>query len=322
MATNNLVTENYLNSNAYPRPGITPGTDNIRMLDCDQVTSRYYVSVTGVSTTGVRLPSQNQIVIQNTTPPIVYTHNLMSSITATSAVATAFIENYPSVGVLAHGFCYSSATSTPTLSNSVVAGGTISATGNIWQYTAYISGLVTYRHYFVRAYVTTIVGTYYGDVVTHTLVGSVHVSHTFVSSSLEFMPSAIALGIFLEGGRVFHIFNSGDSGYDPNIQHAWILSSEVGNGGFIDMTQPDAITAALASTLGLKSDWELPTVDRALEILALKAAQPELFPYPNATYWTSTDGSSGNAYAYSLLNLNTFQLNKSTLAYAHGYRKF
>lgn len=57
-----LVTENFLRLGFTPKPGITPGTDYIRIMDCDQIKSRYLTEVTGISNTGTRLPSQDQVI--------------------------------------------------------------------------------------------------------------------------------------------------------------------------------------------------------------------------------------------------------------------
>lgn len=59
--TNSIVTENYLRLNFTPKSGITPGTNDFIGMDCDQITVRYYVTISGISSTGVRLPSQNQL---------------------------------------------------------------------------------------------------------------------------------------------------------------------------------------------------------------------------------------------------------------------
>lgn len=56
-----LTTENFLKLNFSPNSGITPGTNDLLNMDCDQIKSRYNVTVSGVSTTGTRLPGQNQL---------------------------------------------------------------------------------------------------------------------------------------------------------------------------------------------------------------------------------------------------------------------
>ena len=59
--SDSIVTEYWLANNFTPKSGITPGTSNTRGLDCDEITSRYQVDVTGATTSGNRLPSQDQI---------------------------------------------------------------------------------------------------------------------------------------------------------------------------------------------------------------------------------------------------------------------
>jgi uncharacterized protein (TIGR02145 family) len=64
--TNILVTESFLAANFSPKNGHTPGSDNSIHLDCDTIISRYYVTIQGVTSTGNRCPSQNELV---STPP-------------------------------------------------------------------------------------------------------------------------------------------------------------------------------------------------------------------------------------------------------------
>ena len=59
--TNSLVTELYLANNFTPKSGVTPGSNNTLFMDCDQILARYNVVISGTTSTGTRLPSQNQI---------------------------------------------------------------------------------------------------------------------------------------------------------------------------------------------------------------------------------------------------------------------
>jgi len=59
--TNKLVTENFMRLNFSPKSGITPGTNDISCMSCSQITTRYYIGISGVTSTGNRLPSQNQV---------------------------------------------------------------------------------------------------------------------------------------------------------------------------------------------------------------------------------------------------------------------
>lgn len=57
-----LVTENFLRLNFTPKGGTMPGTEDTLHMDCDQIKSRYQVGVSGVTSSGTRLPAQNQVV--------------------------------------------------------------------------------------------------------------------------------------------------------------------------------------------------------------------------------------------------------------------
>lgn len=59
--SDSIVTEYWLAQNFTPKSGVTPGSDNLQAMDCDQIAARYQVSISGTTTTGLRLPAQNQI---------------------------------------------------------------------------------------------------------------------------------------------------------------------------------------------------------------------------------------------------------------------
>lgn len=66
---NRFVTENFLRLNFTPNSGVTPGTNDTLWMNCDEILARYNVSISGATSTGLRWPSQNQVVAIN--PPIV-----------------------------------------------------------------------------------------------------------------------------------------------------------------------------------------------------------------------------------------------------------
>jgi len=59
--TSSITTENFCRLNFTPKSGITPGTNDTLAMSCDQIITRYKVTVSGVTTTGNRLPAQNQL---------------------------------------------------------------------------------------------------------------------------------------------------------------------------------------------------------------------------------------------------------------------
>ena len=66
--TYSIVTENYCRLNFVPKTGVTPGTDNFKALSCDEILARYIVNISGVTSTGNRCPSQNQLTSAVVTP--------------------------------------------------------------------------------------------------------------------------------------------------------------------------------------------------------------------------------------------------------------
>jgi len=56
---NNLVTELYLASNFTPRSGITPGSDDHEILNCNEILPRYYVTIS--PSTGNYCPKQSEL---------------------------------------------------------------------------------------------------------------------------------------------------------------------------------------------------------------------------------------------------------------------
>ena len=59
---NRLITENFLRLNFTPKSGITPGTNDLLIMDCTQILARYQVAISGSTTGSTRCPSQNELV--------------------------------------------------------------------------------------------------------------------------------------------------------------------------------------------------------------------------------------------------------------------
>jgi len=148
---NRLVTENFLRLNFSPKPGITPGTNDLILMDCDQITARYYVSIAGVSSTGKRLPSQNQL-SDSITLPTVSTGSI-TAITATTATGSGNVSADGGATVTARGIQWS------IYSNFSVIAGSASGGSGTGSFTANMTGLTPGTTYYVRAYATNSVGT-------------------------------------------------------------------------------------------------------------------------------------------------------------------
>jgi hypothetical protein len=139
--------------------------------------------------------------------------------------------------------------STTTIQSNVIAG----------TYTSSISGLSAATAYYAKAYVTNRAGTTYGSVVNFTTAAA-----------------PLTVGSIYGGGIVFYILQSGDNGYDANVQHGLIapfnsisrqstnplppivesqigkfaatISGALNNGTLLGRTNTDAIIANQGST--------------------------------------------------------------------------
>lgn len=133
------------------------------------------------------------------TPSI--TTSSVSAITATSATCGGNITSIGGSNVTDRGVCWSTSPY-PTTANSITNSGATSVTGS---FTSSITGLTSNTTYYVRAYATNSSGTSYGDQTSFNTL--------------------LALGSAYAGGIVGYLKVSGDAGYDANVQHGLIVSS-------------------------------------------------------------------------------------------------
>ena len=160
--TNSIVTENYLRLNFTPKGGVTPGTENTLAMDCDQILARYNVSISGVTTTGTRLPSQNQLTSTACSLPSFISASCGNA-TYSTIEASATINSDGGCTVTSRGIQYSTDASFTTINGSVTA-----PSGGIGQYYLTITGLTCGTTYYFRPWATNSVGTYYAN----SLIGS------------------------------------------------------------------------------------------------------------------------------------------------------
>jgi len=157
---NRHVTENFLRLNFSPKPGITPGTNDFILMDCDQITARYYVSIAGVSSTGKRLPSQNQLSDSITLPTV--STGYITAITATTATGSGTVSADGGSTVTDRGVEWS------IYSNFSVIAGSASSGSGLGSFNANITGLSASTNYYVRAYATNAAGKKYGGTISFT----------------------------------------------------------------------------------------------------------------------------------------------------------
>jgi len=127
------------------------------------------------------------------------TTTAVSSITATTATVTGNVTNNNGVNLLGRGVCWSTSTN-PTIANSIQ-----STNGGIGPMSVNISGLSSGTTYYIRAYATNGSGTSYGEEIRFS--------------------TPIALGSVYGGGIIAYLLTSLDAGYDANVQHGLIVST-------------------------------------------------------------------------------------------------
>ncbi len=131
------------------------------------------------------------------TPSI--TTTAASSIAATSATSGGNVTSIGGSNVSAKGVCWSTSPN-PTTANSKTTDG--SGSGS---FTSSITSLTSNTTYYVRAYATNTSGTAYGEEISFT--------------------TSLAAGSVYGGGIIGYILTSLDAGYDANVLHGLIVSS-------------------------------------------------------------------------------------------------
>lgn len=177
----------------------------------------------------------------------------LGTIGATTAVVNGVISPTNAISASV-GVVYSTDINFGTSTNTTIQSNVVAGT-----YTSSISGLSAVTTYYAKAYVTNRAGTTYGSVVNFTTAAA-----------------PLTVGSIYGGGIVFYILQSGDNGYDANVQHGLIapfnsisrqstnplppivesqigktaatISGALNNGTLLGRTNTDAIIANQGST--------------------------------------------------------------------------
>ncbi len=257
----------------------------------------YYVRAYSINKAGVSYGNTLSFKTQSATIPNGISINAVSNISYNLATFSGNLTSDGGATLSAQGFVYSSSTSLPTLSNSVVY-----STIGIGNFSTSVTGLSPSTIYYVRAFATNFVGTNYSNTVS------------FTTSPY------IAIGQAYAGGIIAYIFQSGDNGYVAGQTHGLIIPTSIststyqwgcygtsistssslgtGNSNTINISascgSSSAAYYAYYLSTGGYSDWYLPSY---AELQKIYTNKPSL-NIPNNYYWSSSQYNSNSAYLY------------------------
>ena len=198
--------------------------------------------------------------------------------------------------------------------------------------TNFVTGLSSGTTYYVRAYATNACGTSYG-------------------AQMNFVQ--LAIGDTYQGGKIFYILKSGDTGYDSNVTHGLIASTTDFGSGWSNITgtfvgtataigtglansdkiikQSGHTTSAAKSCLDLVEggydDWYLPSLDEFTQLkinhLTAGISLPHLIAGDgNDGYWTSSEVDYQRVYIYYHNEPSYNNYTKSNWVYSRAIRSF
>lgn len=295
--TNSIVTELYLANNFTPKSGITPGSNNIVAMDCDQITSRYKVTISGVTTTGHRLPSQNQLTDACTRPTGLTEYSIYYGINIDGTYS-----NFTSTLALAKQACYD---------QNDQRGRSITLSGKSTE--ASLLAVDSTLYDLIDTTCTTVSNGYY------LMFNGVYFSRVIYVSGgiIQSISDAIEIGDALGGGKIARVFeNAFTSSIDGLVASTSDLTSSTWGcqgtsiAGILDasygfgVANTDTITkycttSGIAADVcksyssGVFSDWGLPNAAEFLYLINNKTA---IGNFSGTEYWTSRQYNADDGY--------------------------
>lgn len=286
----------------------------------------YYVRAYATNSVGTAYGTTRTFTTLSATLPTGVVTTPISSITQNTASSGGTISNDGGATIITKGVCWSSSTSSPTISNSTTNNG--SGTSS---FTSSLSGLTANTTYYLRAYATNSLGTTYGNTLS------------FITAV-----SNLIVGQSYQGGTIAYIFVPGDNGYVTGQTHGLIAttsnqstgaqwgcsgtsiagtSTALGTGAanttaIVNGCSSSISAAALCNNLtsGGYTDWYLPSRE---ELNKLYINKTSIGAFSNASYWSSSQAGSTTAYS---INFSTgagiSTSTKTNSMYVRAIRKF
>jgi hypothetical protein len=285
-------------------------TSNMTGLNANTL---YYVRA--YATNGVGTFYGNEITFTTQNGVVNLTTTSISNIFGARATSGGNITNDGGAAVTARGICWS-LTAGPTTSNSKTVDGT--GAGSFISNMNYLNLNTTY---FVRAYATNSVGTYYGNELSFTTA------------------SFLSIGDGYGGGIVFYLDGTGSDGLiaaptDQSTGAQWGCygtlipgtSNAIGTGqanttAIVNACNTSGIAARICNDLVLNgySDWYLPSKDELNQMYLQRTVIGGFGDW----YWTSSDGGNAHYAVYqNLQNGTQAQMNKGFNYYIRAIRAF
>ncbi len=165
-------------------------------------------------------------------------------------------------------------------------------------------------------------GTSYTFTVTAT--NAIGTSVASVASNSVTPSTAIAIGDFYQGGVVFYIFQSGDTGYIEGETHG-LIAAPTDQASGVNWNSAIVICANL--TIGTYSDWSLPSKD-VLNQMHENIGQGNVLGlgnvgnFTNYFYWSSTERDYYDAWAQVFSTGNQYDYSKGVGSYVRAVRAF